>query len=111
MMIPFWFTLDLIFFYREKENPPTLFPNSSPWCHSPNAPAHPYCPLIEPHNTSMAGSSLDRQPRPQSTGSDPAQVRQSTYSTGELRDVGGRRKREEEGGERRREGDLVKGVK
>uniref|UniRef100_A0A8C8XEW8 Lamin tail domain containing 1 n=1 Tax=Panthera leo TaxID=9689 RepID=A0A8C8XEW8_PANLE len=61
-----------VFLKREKENPPTLFPNSSPWCHSPNVPAHPYCPLIEPHNTSMAGSSLDRQPRPQSSGSDPA---------------------------------------
>uniref|UniRef100_A0A667HT22 Lamin tail domain containing 1 n=1 Tax=Lynx canadensis TaxID=61383 RepID=A0A667HT22_LYNCA len=61
-----------VFLKREKENPPILFPNSSPWCHSPNVPAHPYCPLIEPHNTSMAGSSLDRQPRPQSSGSDPA---------------------------------------
>uniref|UniRef100_A0A8C9JUU3 Lamin tail domain containing 1 n=1 Tax=Panthera tigris altaica TaxID=74533 RepID=A0A8C9JUU3_PANTA len=66
-----------VFLKREKENPPTLFPNSSPWCHSPNVPAHPYCPLIEPHNTSMAGSSLDRQPRPQSSGSDPAQVRET----------------------------------
>ncbi|XP_054446875.1 lamin tail domain-containing protein 1 [Pteronotus mesoamericanus] len=52
------------FLKREKDILPTLFPNSSPWCHSPNVPAHPYCPLIEPYNTSMAGSSLNRQPRP-----------------------------------------------
>ncbi|XP_058599297.1 lamin tail domain-containing protein 1 isoform X6 [Neofelis nebulosa] len=69
-----------VFLKREKENPPTLFPNSSPWCHSPNVPAHPYCPLIEPHNTSMAGSSLDRQPRPQSSGSDPAQKHSSSHT-------------------------------
>uniref|UniRef100_A0A673UZI5 Lamin tail domain containing 1 n=1 Tax=Suricata suricatta TaxID=37032 RepID=A0A673UZI5_SURSU len=62
-----------VFLKREKENPPTLFPNSSPWCHSPNVPAHPYCPLIEPHNTSMAGSNLDREPRPLSSRPDPAQ--------------------------------------
>ncbi|XP_032973855.1 lamin tail domain-containing protein 1 [Rhinolophus ferrumequinum] len=52
-----------VFLKREKEVPPTLFPNRSPWCSSPGVPAHPYCPLIEPHNTSMAGSSLKRQPR------------------------------------------------
>ncbi|XP_077630701.1 lamin tail domain-containing protein 1 isoform X3 [Crocuta crocuta] len=56
-----------VFLKREKENPPTLFPNSSPWCHSPSVPAHPYCPLTEPRSTSMAESSLDRQPRPQSS--------------------------------------------
>nr|XP_019593215.1 PREDICTED: lamin tail domain-containing protein 1 isoform X2 [Rhinolophus sinicus] len=52
-----------VFLKREKEVPPTLFPNRSPWCSSPGVPAHPYCPLIEPHNTNMAGSSLKRQPR------------------------------------------------
>ncbi|KAF5912568.1 hypothetical protein HPG69_004240, partial [Diceros bicornis minor] len=59
------------FLKREKEMPPTLFPKRSPWCHSPDVPAHPYCSLIEPHNTSMAGSSLDRQPRRQSARPNP----------------------------------------
>ncbi|XP_041592351.1 lamin tail domain-containing protein 1 isoform X2 [Vulpes lagopus] len=62
-----------VFLKREKENPPLPFPNSSPWCHSPNVPAHPYCPLIEPCNNCTAESSLDRQPRPQSSRPDPAQ--------------------------------------
>ncbi|XP_053518052.1 lamin tail domain-containing protein 1 [Artibeus jamaicensis] len=53
------------FLKREKEIPPTLFPSHSPWCDSPNAPAHPYCPLIEPHNTNTAGLSLPRPRRPQ----------------------------------------------
>uniref|UniRef100_A0A8C2SIG2 Lamin tail domain containing 1 n=1 Tax=Capra hircus TaxID=9925 RepID=A0A8C2SIG2_CAPHI len=48
---------------REKEIPPTLFPTRSPWCHSPNVPAHPYCALTDAHNTSTAGHSLNRQPR------------------------------------------------
>nr|XP_045366299.1 lamin tail domain-containing protein 1 isoform X3 [Camelus bactrianus] len=61
------------FLKREKEIPPTLFPNRSPWCHSPNVPAHPYCPLIDPHDTGMAGRSLDTQPRSQSAGPNPAQ--------------------------------------
>ncbi|XP_045040197.2 lamin tail domain-containing protein 1 isoform X2 [Desmodus rotundus] len=53
------------FLKREKEVPPTLFPSHSPWCSSPNVPAHPYCPLIEPHNTSMAGCGFHRPRRPQ----------------------------------------------
>ncbi|TKC47213.1 hypothetical protein EI555_007376, partial [Monodon monoceros] len=57
---------------REKEIPPTLFPNRSPWCHSPHVSAHPYCPLIDPHNTYMTERSLDRQPRSQSAKPDPA---------------------------------------
>nr|XP_058937175.1 lamin tail domain-containing protein 1 isoform X5 [Kogia breviceps] len=57
---------------REKEIPPTLFPNRSPWCHSPNVSAHPYCSLIDPHNTYMTERSLDRQPRSQSARPDPA---------------------------------------
>ncbi|XP_054382974.1 lamin tail domain-containing protein 1 isoform X10 [Pongo abelii] len=52
---------------REKEIPPTVFPNRSPWCQNPYVSAHPYCPLIEPHNISTAGGSLDRQPRSRST--------------------------------------------
>ncbi|XP_059791475.1 lamin tail domain-containing protein 1 isoform X2 [Balaenoptera ricei] len=59
---------------REKEIPPTLFPNRSPWCHSPNVSAHPYCPLIDPHNTYMTERSLDRQPRSQSAKPDPARI-------------------------------------
>lgn len=86
--ITFGFTFGFLFFYREKENPPNPFPNSSPWCHSPSVPAHPYSPLTETCTTHMARSSLNRQPRPQSSRPDPAQVSQrDTYSSGELRDV------------------------
>uniref|UniRef100_A0A2K5BZI0 Lamin tail domain containing 1 n=1 Tax=Aotus nancymaae TaxID=37293 RepID=A0A2K5BZI0_AOTNA len=56
-----------VFLKREKEIPPTVFPNRSPWCQNPYASAHPYCPLIEPHNTCITGGSLDRQPRSRST--------------------------------------------
>ncbi|XP_011913650.1 PREDICTED: lamin tail domain-containing protein 1 isoform X2 [Cercocebus atys] len=56
-----------VFLKREKEIPPTVFPNRSPWCQNPYVSAHPYCPLIEPRNTSTAGGNLDRQPRSQST--------------------------------------------
>ncbi|XP_036745393.2 lamin tail domain-containing protein 1 isoform X2 [Manis pentadactyla] len=62
-----------VFLQREKDIPSTLFPNHSPWCHSPNVPAHPYCPLIGPHNPCEAGSSLGRQPGPRSPRPDPAQ--------------------------------------
>nr|XP_020765681.1 lamin tail domain-containing protein 1 isoform X2 [Odocoileus virginianus texanus] len=56
---------------REKEIPPSLFPTRSPWCHSPNVPAHPYCALTNAHNTSVAEHCLNRQPR--STRTDPVQ--------------------------------------
>uniref|UniRef100_A0A2K5J4K3 LTD domain-containing protein n=1 Tax=Colobus angolensis palliatus TaxID=336983 RepID=A0A2K5J4K3_COLAP len=56
-----------VFLKREKEIPPTVFPNRSPWCQNPYVSAHPYCPLIEPHNTSTTGGNLDRQPRSPST--------------------------------------------
>nr|XP_003926637.1 lamin tail domain-containing protein 1 isoform X4 [Saimiri boliviensis boliviensis] len=56
-----------VFLKREKEIPPTVFPNRSPWCQNPYVSAHPYCPLIEPHNICITGGSLDRQPRSQST--------------------------------------------
>nr|KAF6452777.1 lamin tail domain containing 1 [Molossus molossus] len=62
----------LAFLKREKEVPPSLFPNHSPWCHSPNVPAHPYCPLIEPHITSLAECTLKSQPSLQPARSDPA---------------------------------------
>uniref|UniRef100_U3E602 Intermediate filament tail domain-containing protein 1 isoform 4 n=1 Tax=Callithrix jacchus TaxID=9483 RepID=U3E602_CALJA len=56
-----------VFLKREKKIPPTVFPNSSPWCQNPYVSAHPYCPLIEPHNTCITGDSLGRQPRSRST--------------------------------------------
>ncbi|XP_037586824.1 lamin tail domain-containing protein 1 isoform X2 [Cebus imitator] len=56
-----------VFLKREKEIPPTVFPNRSPWCQNPYVSAHPYCPLIEPHNTCITGGSLGRQPRSRST--------------------------------------------
>ncbi|KAL0612060.1 Lamin tail domain-containing protein 1, partial [Plecturocebus cupreus] len=56
-----------VFLKREKEIPPTVFPNRSPWCQNPYVSAHPYCPLIEPHNICITGGSLGRQPRSWST--------------------------------------------
>ncbi|KAM6162623.1 lamin tail domain-containing protein 1 [Erethizon dorsatum] len=62
------------FLKREKEMPPTLFPNRSPWCNSPCVPAHPHCSLIKPFDgCALTGSSSDRQPR--STRADPASER------------------------------------
>ncbi|XP_044928947.1 lamin tail domain-containing protein 1 isoform X2 [Mustela putorius furo] len=71
-----------VFLKREIENPPSPFPNSSPWCHSPSAPAHPYSPLIETCSTCVAGSSLDRQPRPPSSRPDLAQITSSHPASG-----------------------------
>ncbi|XP_054552325.1 lamin tail domain-containing protein 1 isoform X2 [Talpa occidentalis] len=59
------------FLKREKEIPPTLFPTRSPWCCSPEVPAHPYCTLIESPNARLAGS--NRQAQPQSARPDPTQ--------------------------------------
>ncbi|XP_061273561.1 lamin tail domain-containing protein 1 isoform X1 [Bos javanicus] len=59
------------FLKREKEIPPTLFPTRSPWCRSPNVPAHPYCALTKAYNTSVTEHSLNRQLR--STRTDPVQ--------------------------------------
>ncbi|XP_012588248.1 PREDICTED: lamin tail domain-containing protein 1 [Condylura cristata] len=61
------------FLEREKEIPPTLFPTRSPWCCSPDVPAHPYCTLIEPFNASLAKRSSNRQPQPQSARPDRTQ--------------------------------------
>ncbi|ELK24702.1 Intermediate filament tail domain-containing protein 1, partial [Myotis davidii] len=75
-----------VFLKREKEIPPTLFMNRSPWCHSPNNPVHPHCPHIEPHNPSMDRSHLKSLPRPQSAMPNPnaALVSQmDTYSSRE----------------------------
>uniref|UniRef100_A0A2K6EHU0 Lamin tail domain containing 1 n=2 Tax=Propithecus coquereli TaxID=379532 RepID=A0A2K6EHU0_PROCO len=63
---------DQVFLEREKEIPPTLSPNCSPWCQSPFVPTHPHSPLIEPYDTGTAGSRLSRQPRSQSTRPDRA---------------------------------------
>ncbi|XP_033622185.1 lamin tail domain-containing protein 1 [Fukomys damarensis] len=58
---------------REKEMPPSLFPDHSPWCSSPCAPAHPYCPLIRPCDRCISTrSSSSRQPRSQASRADPA---------------------------------------
>lgn len=73
------------FFYREKEIPPSLFPTRSPWCHSPNVPAHPYCALTNAHNTSVAEHCLNRQPR--STRRDPVQVGQRDIFQWRVSDV------------------------
>lgn len=61
-----------LFIKREKEIPPSLLPNHSPWAHSPYVPSHPYCSLIDPYDTCTTGSNLGRQPRSQSTRPDPA---------------------------------------
>ncbi|KAG8513813.1 Lamin tail domain-containing protein 1, partial [Galemys pyrenaicus] len=53
------------FLKREKEIPPTLFPTCSPWCRSPDVPAHPYCTLIQPPSACLAVRSSNRQPQPQ----------------------------------------------
>ncbi|XP_036311410.1 lamin tail domain-containing protein 1 [Pipistrellus kuhlii] len=53
-----------VFLKREKKIPPTLVMSRSPWCHSPDTSAHPYCPLIEPQDVS--GSSLNDLPKSQS---------------------------------------------
>nr|XP_051706307.1 lamin tail domain-containing protein 1 isoform X1 [Oryctolagus cuniculus] len=58
---------DQHFLKREKEIPPTLFPNHSPWCHSPSVSAHPYSPLIEPYDTFTPGRSLSGLPTSRST--------------------------------------------
>uniref|UniRef100_A0A8C5Y3P6 Lamin tail domain containing 1 n=1 Tax=Microcebus murinus TaxID=30608 RepID=A0A8C5Y3P6_MICMU len=61
-----------VFLLREKEIPPTLFPDSSPWCQSPFVPTHPCSPVTQPYNTGTAGSRLGRQPRSQLARPDPA---------------------------------------
>ncbi|XP_012880468.1 PREDICTED: lamin tail domain-containing protein 1 [Dipodomys ordii] len=57
-----------LFLRREKEIPPILVPNHSPWCSSPDVPPHPYCPLIESCHLSCGR----REPRSQATRTDPA---------------------------------------
>ncbi|KAM4820381.1 lamin tail domain-containing protein 1 [Thomomys bottae] len=52
-----------LFLRREKESPPTIFPNHSPWCNSPDMPPHPYSSLIESHRP-FCGR---REPRSQAT--------------------------------------------
>ncbi|XP_064141240.1 lamin tail domain-containing protein 1 [Loxodonta africana] len=57
---------------RKKEIPPTLFPTRSPWCHNPNVPGHPYCPLTKLHDICSAGRHSVREPSPRSSKPDPA---------------------------------------
>ncbi|NP_001404737.1 lamin tail domain-containing protein 1 isoform X3 [Mus musculus] len=53
--------------YREKEIPPTVLPNKSPWCRNPNTSPHPYSSLIDSHDSDISESSLDTQLKPQPT--------------------------------------------
>ncbi|XP_051010592.1 lamin tail domain-containing protein 1 [Acomys russatus] len=57
---------------REKELLPTVFPNQSPWCHSPSASPHPYCSLIESRDPDISESRPSTQPKAQSTKPEPA---------------------------------------
>lgn len=50
---------------REKEISPTILPNRSPWCRSPYASPHPYCPLIESQDSDISESRLGAQLKPQ----------------------------------------------
>nr|XP_048288609.1 lamin tail domain-containing protein 1 isoform X2 [Myodes glareolus] len=50
---------------REKKISPTVLPNRSPWCRSPYAPPHPYCSLIESHDSDISKSRLSAQLKPQ----------------------------------------------
>ncbi|XP_034368151.1 lamin tail domain-containing protein 1 [Arvicanthis niloticus] len=52
---------------REKEIPPTILPNKSPWCCNPNTPPHPYSSLIDSRDSDISESSLGTQLKPQPT--------------------------------------------
>ncbi|XP_063094480.1 lamin tail domain-containing protein 1 [Cavia porcellus] len=59
---------------REKEAPPTLLPNRSPWCSSPCTPGHPYCSLINHDGCTTPGSSSQPQHGAQSPRADQPQL-------------------------------------
>nr|XP_042130251.1 lamin tail domain-containing protein 1 isoform X3 [Peromyscus maniculatus bairdii] len=46
---------------REKEIWPSTLPNRSPWCCSPYASPHPYCSLIESHDSDVSESWMGTQ--------------------------------------------------
>ncbi|XP_028613372.1 lamin tail domain-containing protein 1 [Grammomys surdaster] len=52
---------------REKEIPPTVLPNKSPWCRNPNTSPHPYSSLIDSCDSDISESSSGTQLKPQST--------------------------------------------
>ncbi|XP_027694379.1 lamin tail domain-containing protein 1 [Vombatus ursinus] len=60
-----------VFLKREKEIPPTLFPNRSPWGLSYNCPVHPNYSLFRPITVGNDGSTLCGQSRLQSGRTDP----------------------------------------
>ncbi|XP_072509565.1 lamin tail domain-containing protein 1 isoform X3 [Notamacropus eugenii] len=60
-----------VFLKREKEIPPTLFPNRSPWGLSDSCPVHPNYSPFRPLTVSNDGSTLCRQSRLQSTRPEP----------------------------------------
>ncbi|XP_021046655.1 lamin tail domain-containing protein 1 [Mus pahari] len=53
--------------YREKEIPPTVLPNKSPWCRNPQTSPHPYSSLIDSRDSDISESSLGTQLKPQPT--------------------------------------------
>ncbi|XP_044534494.1 lamin tail domain-containing protein 1 [Gracilinanus agilis] len=73
-----------VFLKREKELPPSLFPNRSPWCHSPDHPIHPNYSAQRPATIGNDGSTMGRQTRSQSARPDPILVPYS-LSTGTRR--------------------------
>nr|XP_020820705.1 lamin tail domain-containing protein 1 isoform X7 [Phascolarctos cinereus] len=60
-----------VFLKREKEIPPTLFPNRNPWGLSCNCPVHPNYSLFRPITVGNDGITLCRQSRLQSARPDP----------------------------------------
>ncbi|XP_036614338.1 lamin tail domain-containing protein 1 [Trichosurus vulpecula] len=60
-----------VFLKREKEIPPSLFPNRSPWGLSSNCPVHPNYSLFTTLTIGNDGSTLCRQSRLQSARGDP----------------------------------------
>ncbi|XP_052028894.1 lamin tail domain-containing protein 1 [Apodemus sylvaticus] len=52
---------------REKEIPPTVLPNKSPWCRNPNTSPHPYSSLIDSQDSDVSKNCLGTQLKPQST--------------------------------------------
>ncbi|KAL1775949.1 lamin tail domain-containing protein 1 isoform X2 [Sigmodon hispidus] len=51
----------------KKEILPTVLPNRSPWCRSPYVPPHPYCSLIESHDSDISENILGTELKSQST--------------------------------------------
>ncbi|XP_043825290.1 lamin tail domain-containing protein 1 [Dromiciops gliroides] len=87
-----------VFLKREKEIPPSLFPNCSPWGLSQSCPIHPNYSLFRPLTMNNDGSTLCRQSRTQSARPDPIPAPYSltagtrrNKNTGHLNHKSGRR--------------------